>query len=332
MLRLEDVTVHFGAVSALDGIALEVAPHEIVSVLGPSGSGKSTLLRVVAGLQPSEGRVLLDGVDVSRVPPHRRGVGLMFQDHALFPQRDVAGNVAFGLRMHRLPSAGRVEELLELVGLAGAGARSIATLSGGEQQRVALARALAPEPRVLMLDEPLGQLDRTLRERLVVELRQLFTRLGTTVLAVTHDQGEAFALSDRVVVMDAGRIAQVGTPQDVWSRPASSFVARFLGFRNVVDAVVRDGAASTGWGPVDVPAGTPQGQCRLLVRPNGVRFDGTLGATVAARTFRGDHVALLLSPERGPELEASCRLQDAPSVGAVVRVRFDPAEVVRLGQ
>jgi thiamine transport system ATP-binding protein len=335
MLRLDDITVRFGDHVALDGVTLEVAEHEIVSVLGPSGSGKSTLLRVVAGLQrPDAGRVLLDGADVTGVPPHRRGVGLMFQDHALFPQRDVAGNVAFGLRMRGLPRAGRVDELLALVGLAGAGARSIATLSGGEQQRVALARALAPEPRVLMLDEPLGQLDRTLRERLVVELRQLFVRLGTTVLAVTHDQGEAFALSDRVVVMDRGRIAQVGTAQEVWSRPASAFVARFLGFENVIEADVRGAVAATPWGDVPVPAGTPQGAGQLLVRPNGVELDeaGPLKATVLARTFRGDHVALLLEPERGPALEAGCRLRDAPDPGASVRVRFDPAEVVSLDE
>ncbi len=332
MLTLDGVGVRFGAHVALERIALEVAPHEIVTILGPSGSGKSTLLRVVAGLQPSEGRVILDGVDVSGVPPHKRGVGLMFQDHALFPQRDVAGNVAFGLRMARRHDPARVAEMLELVGLPGAGARTVATLSGGEQQRVALARALAPSPRVLMLDEPLGQLDRTLRERLVVELRQLFVRLGTTVLAVTHDQGEAFALSDRVVVMDAGRIAQVGTPQDVWSRPGTAFVARFLGFRNVVPAVVRSGVADTPWGPIGVPAGLPQGQCEILVRPNGVRFDGDLDAVVAARTFRGDHVALLLEPSRGPVLEASCRLQSSPVPGETVRVGFDPDEIVRLDE
>jgi thiamine transport system ATP-binding protein len=336
MLNLDGVTVRFGEHAALDQVSLDVAEHEIVSLLGPSGSGKSTLLRVVAGLQRADtGRVVLDGADVSSVPPHRRGVGLMFQDHALFPQRDVAGNVAFGLRMRHRPRpeiAARVDELLALVGLDGAGGRAIATLSGGEQQRVALARALAPEPRVLMLDEPLGQLDRTLRERLVVELRQLFVRLGTTVLAVTHDQGEAFALSDRVVVMDAGRVAQVGTAQDVWSRPASAFVARFLGFENVVDAEVRGDVAVTPWGPITAPAGTPQGAGQLLVRPNGVELDeaGPLKATVRARTFRGDHVALLLDPAQGPPLEATCRLPDAPEPGAVVRLRIDPAEVVAL--
>lgn len=249
LLSLEEATVRFGGRAVLDAVGLDVAEHEIVCVLGPSGSGKSTLLRVVAGLQPLDGgRVSLDGRDQSGVPAHKRGVGLMFQDHQLFPQRDVGGNVAFGLRMRgvsRPQQDERVRELLELVGLLGAARRAVASLSGGEQQRVALARALAPRPRLLMLDEPLGQLDRSLRERLVVELRELFGRLGTTVLAVTHDQGEAFALADRVVVMRDGRIAQSGTPLEVWQRPADEFVARFLGFDNVVEGMVSGEAADT---------------------------------------------------------------------------------------
>ncbi|MET9321875.1 ABC transporter ATP-binding protein [Streptomyces sp. NPDC003038] len=338
LLQLEGVSVRFGeraVVDALDRVDLEVAEHEIVCVLGPSGSGKSTLLRVVAGLQPvSGGRVLLGGADQAGVPVHRRGVGLMFQDHQLFPHRDVGANVAFGLRMQgagRRSYEARVAELLELVGLPGARGRAVASLSGGEQQRVALARALAPSPRLLMLDEPLGQLDRGLRERLVIELRGLFSRLGTTVLAVTHDQGEAFALADRVVVMREGRIAQVGTPLEVWERPASEFVARFLGFDNVVPATVSGGAADTPWGKVPVPAGSPEGERQLLVRPAGVLLvpDG-LGCEVLARTFRGTHVALRLRPEAGPELEAECGLAGAPGLGDRVAVTFAPGEVVVL--
>ncbi|MEE1931119.1 ABC transporter ATP-binding protein [Streptomyces sp. TRM 70351] len=338
-LDVESLTVRFGERTVLDAVGLAVRPHETVCVLGPSGSGKSTLLRAVAGLQSAEsGRVLLAGEDLSGVPPHRRGLGLMFQDHQLFPQRDVAGNVAFGLRVRgvdRRRAAARVSELLELVGLPGAGRRAVASLSGGEQQRVALARALAPQPRLLMLDEPLGQLDRGLRERLVVELRQLFDRLGTTVLAVTHDQGEAFALADRVVVMSDGRVAQSGTPVDVWERPASPFVARFLGFANVVSGTVRGSRARTPWGAVPVPPGTPQGPCALLVRPTGVRLAGAgevegLRGTVAARTFRGDHVVVLLDVERGPRLEAACPLREAPATGASVTVTFAEEDVVRL--
>ncbi|WP_067274625.1 ABC transporter ATP-binding protein [Streptomyces jeddahensis] len=336
-MRLEGATVRFGARAALDSVDLDVAEHEIVCVLGPSGSGKSTLLRVIAGLQDLDaGRVFLDGRDQQGVAAHRRGVGLMFQDHQLFPQRDVGGNVAFGPRMHgasRAEQDVRVEELLELVGLPGAARRTVAALSGGEQQRVALARALAPRPRLLMLDEPLGQLDRSLRERLVVELRELFTELGTTVLAVTHDQGEAFALADRVVVMRDGRIAQSGTPLEVWQHPVDEFVARFLGFDNVVEATVGTGSADTPWGKVPVPEGTPQGDCTLLVRPAGVRLvpaSEGLACTVTARTFRGTHVAVHLQPHDAPRLEAACALRDAPEPGAEVGVAFEAQEVVVL--
>ncbi|MDH6548390.1 ABC transporter ATP-binding protein [Streptomyces sp. SAI-041] len=339
LLSLADATVRFGGRAVLDEVGLEVAEHEIVCVLGPSGSGKSTLLRAVAGLQPLDsGRVLLDGRDQGGVPAHRRGVGLMFQDHQLFPQRDVGANVAFGLRMHGVSRAQQEEqvgELLDLVGLPDASRRAVASLSGGEQQRVALARALAPRPRLLMLDEPLGQLDRSLRERLVVELRELFGRLGTTVLAVTHDQGEAFALADRVVVMRDGRIAQSGTPLEVWQRPADAFVARFLGFENVVEGTVTGEAADTVWGKVPVPPGAAQGMRSVLVRPAGVRLvaaDEGLRCTVGARTFRGTHVAVHLHPAQGdaPRLEAACALREAPEVGDTVGVEFDPAEIVVL--
>ncbi|MGW3205489.1 ABC transporter ATP-binding protein [Streptomyces sp. NPDC001135] len=337
LLSLDAATVCFGGRAVLDAVGLDVAEHEVVCVLGPSGSGKSTLLRAVAGLQAlSGGRVLLDGRDQSGVPAHKRGVGLMFQDHQLFPQRDVGANVAFGLRMHGVAKGERDAEvgtLLELVGLPGAARRAVASLSGGEQQRVALARALAPRPRLLMLDEPLGQLDRSLRERLVVELRELFGRLGTTVLAVTHDQGEAFALADRVVVMRDGRIAQSGAPLEVWQRPADAFVARFLGFDNVVPATVVGTAADSPWGKLPVPEGSPQGARSLLVRPAGVRLvaAGTgLPCTVTARTFKGTHVAVHLQPQDGPRLEAACALRDAPEVGDGVGVEFDAAETVVL--
>ncbi|MFJ8427115.1 ABC transporter ATP-binding protein [Streptomyces sp. NPDC094021] len=337
MLSLQGATVRFGGRAVLDAVDLEVAEHEVVCVLGPSGSGKSTLLRAVAGLQTLDaGRVSLAGRDQGGVPAHQRGVGLMFQDHQLFPQRDVGANVAFGLRMHGVAKGERdaqVGELLDLVGLPGAARRAVAALSGGEQQRVALARALAPRPRLLMLDEPLGQLDRSLRERLVVELRELFGRLGTTVLAVTHDQGEAFALADRVVVMRDGRIAQSGTPLDVWQRPADAFVARFLGFENVVPATVTGTVADSPWGKLPVPQDAPQGARTLLVRPAGVRLvpaDTGLTCTVAARTFKGTHVAVHLQPQDGPRLEAACALRDAPESGDTVGAEFDAAEIVVL--
>ncbi len=216
---------------AVEGVSLDVGRGEVVALLGPSGCGKSSLLRAVAGLEPLvAGDVLWDGESVVAVPVHRRGFGLMFQDGQLFPHRDVAGNVAYGL--HGLPrpeQQARVRALLDLVGLAGYGGREVSTLSGGERQRVALARSLAPRPRLLMLDEPLSALDRTLRERLTGDVARILRRSATTSLYVTHDHAEARAVADRVGIMVAGRLLQVGTPDEVWGAPASEEVARFLG-------------------------------------------------------------------------------------------------------
>jgi thiamine transport system ATP-binding protein len=321
MLELAGLTVTYDGFTAVDSIDLDVADGEIVCVLGPSGSGKSSLLRAVAGLEPdATGRVAWDGADLSGAPPHRRGFGLMFQDHALFPHRDVQGNVAFGLRMQGRPRdevGSRTEDALALVGLAGFGPRRVRELSGGEQQRVALARALASEPRLLMLDEPLGALDRALRERLVTELRALFVRLGLTTLFVTHDHDEAFALADRLVVMHEGRIEQVGTPAAVWRRPANAFVARFLGW-NVTRAFT------------DVPA---------AVRPEAVRVvaDGDLRGQVTARTFRRDHYLLAVRFESTGDEEDDVQVQvpvdggALPEVGDRVALAADPDALVVLG-
>jgi thiamine transport system ATP-binding protein len=314
MLRVEALEVRYGDTVALDGIDLVVDDGEVVSVLGPSGSGKSTLLRAVAGLEPPvRGRVVWDGDDLTGVPPHRRQLGLMFQDHTLFPHRDVIGNVAFGLRMHGVPVAqatARAGELLTLVGLAGYEHRRVAELSGGEQQRVALARAIAPTPRLLMLDEPLGSLDRALRERLMVELRDLFTRLGLTSLYVTHDHDEAFALADRVAVMHDGRIDQLGSPVEVWEHPADEFVARFLGY-NVTDAL---------------------GVGRVAVRPDSLRIDpeGPIAGVVTARTFRRDHFLLEVKVADAPSLEVAVTGDRIPATGDPVRLAADPAAIVPL--
>jgi thiamine transport system ATP-binding protein len=314
MLRVEALDVRYGDTVALDGIDLVVEDGEVVSVLGPSGSGKSTLLRAVAGLEPPvRGRVVWDGDDLTGVPPHRRQLGLMFQDHTLFPHRDVLGNVGFGLRMHGVPAAqaaARAGELLTLVGLAGYEHRRVAELSGGEQQRVALARAIAPAPRLLMLDEPLGSLDRALRERLMVELRDLFTRLGLTSLYVTHDHDEAFALADRVAVMHDGRIEQLGSPVEVWEHPANEFVARFLGY-NVTDAF---------------------GGGHVAVRPDSLRVDpeGPIAGVVTARTFRRDHFLLEVKVADAPSLEVAVTGDRIPATGDPVRLAADPAAIVRL--
>ncbi|UFU06173.1 ABC transporter ATP-binding protein [Ruania halotolerans] len=236
-LSVQGAEVRYGSTTAVAGVDLDVAAGEVVAVLGPSGCGKSSLLRAVAGLEAlTAGAVRWDGVDLTGVPVHRRGFGLMFQDGQLFPHRDVAGNVEFGLRMARVPQTERVDrvaELLDLVGLAGFDGRPISSLSGGEQQRVALARALAPRPRLLLLDEPLSALDRELRENLSVELRRILTNTGITAMYVTHDHDEAFAVADRVAVMRQGRLVQVGTPAELWAAPGDADVARFLGYRVV---------------------------------------------------------------------------------------------------
>jgi len=238
-LRVEGLTLAFDSVPVLDGIDLEVAEGEVVVLLGPSGCGKSTLLRAIAGLErPSAGRVWWGDEDLTVAATHQRGMGLMFQDHALFPHRDVAGNVEFGLRVAGMPAdqrAHRVRRALDLVGLPGFGDRRVDTLSGGEAQRVALARSLAAGPRLLMLDEPLGSLDRALRERLTAELGALLRRLGQAVVHVTHDHDEAFALADRIAVMGGGRLVRVGTPAEVWADPRSVHAARCLGHENLVD-------------------------------------------------------------------------------------------------
>lgn len=236
-LTVEDITVDYDGTLALDGFSLDVAPGEIMAVVGPSGSGKSTLLRAIAGLEPlMTGRITLGEQDLDGVPTHRRNLGLMFQDHGLFSHLDVADNIGYGLKTAGVDKPGRrkrVAELLELVGLEQFGSRATSELSGGEAQRVALARALAPKPGLLMLDEPLGSLDRALRDQLTGDLRRLLTELGQTALHVTHDQAEAFALADRVAVVSAGRPVLVGTPSDLWSDPKTRFVAEFLGHPNI---------------------------------------------------------------------------------------------------
>lgn len=320
LLEVKSVDKSFGDTPVLRDVSFTVGEGEIVCLLGPSGCGKTTILRIVAGLEaPTAGDVVFEGRSLRDVPIHERGFGLMFQDYALFPHKDVTANVAFGLRMQSLPraaTAARVAEMLALVGLEGYGARRVYELSGGEQQRVALARSLAPGPQLLMLDEPLGSLDRALREELMNELRAILKRVGLTALYVTHDQEEAFAVSDRVMIMRAGRIVQRGAPQDVYSHPASAWVARFLGLSNLVPARLvsrRPLEIDTPLGLLTLDDGEPAPpdgeEATLLIRPEAARLVGDEapgGASVRGKvqrcSFRGSHYLLEIEHESGQRL------------------------------
>jgi thiamine transport system ATP-binding protein len=334
MLRVEGAVVRYGGLEALSGAHLSVADGERVTVLGPSGSGKTTLLRAVAGLEPlSEGTISWDGRDLAGVAPHRRGFGLMFQDYALFPHRDVAGNVGFALRMRgdgRRAIEQRVDEVLAMVGLAGYGRRRVSELSGGEQQRVALARALAPSPRLLMLDEPLGALDRALRQRLTEELDELFAGLGLTILYVTHDQEEALALGQRVAIMRDGKVEAFQPAEELWRRPATEFAARFLGLANIASATVAGGRVQTPWGHLPTPAGVVDGERRVLLRPEAFEplASGPICGVVEARRFRGEQVHLRLAVEGGPSLVVHADWAQVPGTGERLCVDLRPGGLV----
>jgi putrescine transport system ATP-binding protein len=247
IVRIEGATKRFGTVIAVDDVDLEIARGELFALLGGSGCGKSTLLRMLAGLEtPDSGRILIDGQDMTDVPPHLRPVNMMFQSYALFPHMDVAANIGYGLRREGTPKAeiaARVAQALTLVRLDGLGARKPSQLSGGQRQRVALARALVKRPKILLLDEPLAALDRKLREGTRFELVRLQEELGLTFIMVTHDQEEAMSMATRLAVMDLGRVVQVGTPHEVYERPRSRFVADFIGIANILETGATDGPA-----------------------------------------------------------------------------------------
>jgi putative spermidine/putrescine transport system ATP-binding protein len=353
-LSLRRLRKAFGATVAVDSVSLDAAPGEFLSLLGPSGCGKSTVLRMVAGLvEPDEGHVVLAGEDITGIPVHRRHLGLVFQSYALFPHMTVFENVAFGLRRRGVDDAelrSRVERMLDLVRLGPLGGRHPRELSGGQQQRVALARALVTEPSVLLLDEPLSNLDALLRDEMRVELKRLQERLGTTMVFVTHDQAEALTLSDRVVVMESGRVEQVGKPEEVYRRPATPFVARFMGRANFLSGTVaeRDAAgvlvALDGGLSVRACArdGVGTGQrVQMAIRQESIRLvpaglapagaGNSFAATVVFHAFAGQAHQYVLQLADGRELEVATPGSE-PSLarGDHAAVEWAPEDVILL--
>lgn len=329
MLTLKNISKTYEGKPLLVNFSMTVQAGETVCLLGASGSGKSTLLRIIAGLEvPESGSVLWDGTDLAATPPHERDFGLVFQDYALFPHLTVAENIAFGLKIRKLPKVDiqeRVEESLEMVNLAGFEVRRVTDLSGGEQQRVALARSLATRPRLLMLDEPLGALDRSLKEGLLDELRAILQHAVIPAIYVTHDQQEAFAIADRILLLHEGGILREGTPVEVWNDPRSAWAARFLGVGNVLDGKVLSTASSVS--RVDTQAGIFEVNCGhrhaagesvvLLLRQ---AHDGEAVSAVWTRveTVLFDRGHFKVTLENGLVLE----LEDAPVVGAEIAAAF----------
>src|SRR3954449_2006543 len=317
-IRLAGVRKTYGEVTAVDGVDLEIRRGEFFTLLGPSGSGKTTCLRMIAGFErPDEGRIELAGDDVSRLPPAERDVNTVFQDYALFPHMSVAENVAYGLKVKKVAKgerAQRVEEALAMVRLEGYGERRPSQLSGGQRQRVALARPLVNRPRALLLDEPLGALDLKLRQQLQVELKRIQQEVGITFIYVTHDQDEALTMSDRIAVMDGGRILQVGAPNEVYDDPRSQFVAGFVGVSNVLELEVE---------------GVENGRAKLRLGPQdditAMVGDGVRPGTTAIVTIRPERIALEEVSEGGAatDCRASGRVRESLYAGPTTRFVVD---------
>jgi len=319
MLSIEQISFAYDSESTiLDNISLQIETGEIVCLLGESGSGKTTLLRIIAGLETGyQGTIQLDGQSIDTIPIHQREFGLMFQDFALFPHMNVAENVAFGLKMQGVKNyKKRVDEVLALVGLEGFQKRDISALSGGQKQRVALARSLAPQPRLLMLDEPLGSLDAGLRERLLLELRDIIKQIGLTAIYVTHDQQEAYTIADRIAIMSRGRVEQYDKPEKLYRHPKNAFVARFLGIQNFVSAEILRNY-------IDLPTNAEN----FLLHPDSLSIDaqGESSATVIERIFQGDMYRLRLRITN--EMILSMRVSSSmeiPEIGEVLQLRINP--------
>ncbi len=331
-VEFRGVVKDYGTTRVLHGIDLDIRPGEFVSLLGPSGCGKTTALRVLAGLeQATGGSVLLGGQDVSGTPANRRDIGMVFQAYSLFPHLRVIDNTAFGLRRRgagRAEATRRAGDALDLVGLGHLADRYPHQLSGGQQQRVALARALVTEPRVLLLDEPLSALDAKVRVQLRDEIRRIQLRLGTTTVFVTHDQEEALAVSDRIAVMNAGRIEQIGSPEELYLRPATPGVAAFVGLSSVVPATVSGGVASVLGVDLPVVGGAADGPAEAFLRPENVHLGGSIPAVVQESTFLGSLRRTLVRTESGAQLWLQHASSERLDFEERVTVGIDPVPVV----
>ncbi len=346
LLEVVDINKDFNGIFALDKVNLRLDAGNLLCLLGPSGCGKTTLLRIIAGLEKADaGTVIFDGQDLARRPPHRRGFGMMFQDFSLFPHKNVFDNVAFALQVRkesRIHINRRVKEMLQLVGLEGFETRDVNRLSGGECQRVALARSLVSQPRLLMLDEPLGSLDRVLRERLMVDLHHIIKQVGVTTLYVTHDHAEAFTVADVVAVMDSGRVEQIDQPENLYRRPINKLVARFLGFHNLVEGIVADRERIKSVLGMLYPqkiAASPGSHVTVLLRPEAAKLiDGNydlhpgetaISGMVTDRTFKGGHFKLTIQTDTGPILNFDFAHEARPpAAGRSVRLVLRPSAMV----
>jgi spermidine/putrescine transport system ATP-binding protein len=348
IVRLAGVCKRYDGAAAVERLDLEIGAGEFLVLLGPSGSGKTTILSMIGGFAaPTEGRVLIGGEDVTELPPAKRPTATVFQDYALFPHMSVRSNVAFGLAMRKVPKPERqrrAEEMLKLVGLEGFGGRGVHQLSGGQRQRVALARAIAVEPKVLLLDEPLGALDLALRRQMQEELVRIQKRLGTTFVHVTHDQEEAMSIADRVVVMNRGRVEDIGPPSRVYLRPASLFTAAFMGESNILPGVIVEATANAAWiktgvGTLTVPMRATVGaSVTLSIRPEQLHLgrppDGALplgSGRISETSFQGTHARARVRLEAsGTELLLRAPATATLAVGDAVELSVRPADVVML--